>query len=343
MDLQLSKFLKESSSILDALQGKNEGPPPIWIMRQAGRYLPEYRALRSEYPFETLMETPELAKEVTLLPIKRYDLDAAILFSDILTVCRRVGGHVAFVEGKGPVVDFDLEQLSIRAGEESLFFVKEAIELVKPELHVPLIGFAGAPFTVASYLIEGGSVGELKKVKTLIAESPAKYHRLLESLTEITISYLQMQIDAGVDVIQLFDTWAGKLSYSAFKDFILPYNQKIFSALKEQVPTLFYSRGTGSHLPLIQEMGSTGVSLDYTIDLPHARQFFGKEKVLQGNLDPAFLFGSKSAIQNEVKKVLSPMNGDPAYIFNFGQGITPDVRPEAVEWIIEAVKSSYEN
>ncbi len=326
------------SRYLAALSGRNEGAPPLWIMRQAGRYLPEYRELRKKHRFETMMETPELAYQVTKMPLERFDLDAAILFSDILPVCRTVGGKVAFVEGKGPVVDFNFEKFAVECGVESLQFVEKAIRLLKPDLSVPLIGFAGGPFTVASYLIEGGGVGDLKKVKRAIAERREELHRLLSLLTDQTIDYLLMQVEAGVDAIQLFDTWAGMLDPCAFQEFVLPYNQKIFAALSGKVPTIFFGRGLGSHLHLLKEIGATGIGVDQTVDLSYARAFLGNEVVLQGNLDPGFLYGSKDSVVEQVKKVLEKMKGDPAYIFNFGYGILPDVRPEVVEWIVETVK-----
>ncbi len=330
---------------------------PLWIMRQAGRYLPEYRALRQRAKdFLVLCKTPELACEITLQPIQRFDLDAAIIFSDILVVPEALGMKLSFVEGEGPQFQDPLQnsqaiqQLPRIDAASELSYVMEAIRLSKQALggRLPLIGFAGSPWTLATYMIEGRSSKDFSKIKNWLYQDPHSLHALLDHLSHTLIDYLKAQVQAGVDVLMIFDTWGGVLPYQAYLDFSLYYMQIIVSALKaamassgkqtlKKVPIILFSKNTAQHLVAQAATGCDALGLDWTASLSVARQCVGNQVALQGNLDPAALYADPAQIQQAVKQVLDDFGPGYGHVFNLGHGITPLVDPENVQAMIEAV------
>lgn len=331
---------------LDALAKKNHiGRPPVWLMRQAGRYMPEYRAIRSRYSFLEMCHKPEIAAEVTQLPIKRFGFDAAILFSDILVVCEALGIPIHFEEGVGPIIgnpivsNADIHNLQIGEVSSILGYVGEAIKLVKSQISVPLIGFCGAPFTVASYLIEGRSSHDLKKTKKWLFQNPENLHHLLEKITICTLDYLKMQIASGVDAIQIFDSWACFLGPEQFRSFSFAYLKRILNELSPlKIPIILFCRGSASFLPQLVELQPAGISIDWSCDLSQIRQSIPSSIALQGNLDPFILYSSPDSIRKEVGKLLKCMQGDPAYIFNLGHGVFPDISVDAVQTLVDTIK-----
>lgn len=332
--------------LLRALNGCNEGRPPVWLMRQAGRYMPEYRALRSKYSFLEMCHHPELIAEVTQLPIKVFGLDAAILFSDILVIPEALGVGLKFSENVGPIIErplqtsADIKNLPSPPINEVLSYVAEGIKRVVPELEVPLIGFCGAPFTVASYMIEGGSSRDLKKTKQWMLHQPESFHQLLNKICATTLDYLHMQVDAGVDVIQVFDSWAHVLAHAQFREFSLYYFQKLFRGIQNRnIPVIFFCRGSSTFAPDLAELFPSAISLDWNADLLQVRRFLPQSIALQGNLDPDILFAPKAIIQKEILHLLNGMKNDPRYIFNLGHGIHPNTPPEAVKLLVETIKT----
>ncbi|NGX57692.1 MAG: Uroporphyrinogen decarboxylase [Chlamydiae bacterium] len=324
---------------LDAIHCQNHSRPPVWIMRQAGRYMPEYRQIRSQYNFQEMIHKPELAAEVTLLPIHAFDMDAAIIFSDILTIPESLGRPFQFKEGIGPVLENPLtspQDLDSLTPTTSLDFVAEAIKLVKPQISVPLIGFCGAPFTVASYLIEGGSSRDLKKTKQWLLRDPASFHQLLDILTQATIKHLQLQISAGADVVQIFESWANHLGYSQLQEFCFPYINRIISQV--DAPVIFFGRGTVGVLEDLIQLKPHAIGLDWACDITQIRKNVPTNIALQGNLDPQVLYAPHDTIRRECQRILSGMEGDPGFIFNLGHGILPDISPDAVKVLVETVK-----
>lgn len=330
--------------LLRALKGVNTGRPPVWIMRQAGRYLPQFRAMRERYSFLEMCHQPELAAETTLLPIQLLDFDAAILFSDILMVPQALGVGVRFENGVGPIIErplqnvSDCEKLPYPNVEEKLGFVKRAIELLKPQLQVPLIGFCGAPFTVASYMIEGGSSKEFKKTKRWMLTEPESFHQLLQLIAQVSVDYLKMQIRAGVNAIQIFDSWAHCLADAQFREFSLSYLRMLVEAI-QPCPTLLFCRGSSVFAPALAEARPAGISIDWNANLAQIRQIIPKNIALQGNLDPDVLCAPRLTVEREVKRLLDSMQGDPSYIFNLGHGITPEVPVDNVRALVETVQS----
>lgn len=331
------KFLK-------ALAGKNSGRPPIWLMRQAGRYMPEYLKLRSKYSFLELCRTSNLATEVTLLPIKTFGFDAAILFSDILIIADSLGIEVEFHEGLGPLIkntisnEVDVNNLSIKPPEEALSFVSKSIQMLKTQLDVPLIGFCGAPFTVASYFVEGKTSKDLKKSKQWLYKNPQGFHKLLDKITQSSIAYLKMQVAAGVDALQIFDSWAYLLSHETYREFAWKPLQKIVEALRPtKVPLILFSLGSANIAPALAELNPTAISIDWNSNLTHLRKKIPTSIALQGNLDPHLLYAPPPIIQYEVEKLLQSMKGDPSYIFNLGHGILPDTPVESVKTLIQTI------
>lgn len=334
-------------NFLNALRCSNSsGKPPIWIMRQAGRYLPEYRALRDKHDFLTLCHRPELAAEVTLLPIQRFGMDAAILFCDILVIPEALGVGLTFEEKKGPIIArplntiADADSLPMPDIREKLNYVSEAIRLLLPQLKVPLIGFCGAPFTVASYLIEGGSSKDLKKTKQWLMQHPESFHRLLEHITTCTIEYLKMQIDAGVHALQIFDSWAHVLGHVQFRSFSLFYMEKILNAIRKyNVPVILFCRGSSVFAQQMAEAAPAGISIDWQADITQMRRSVGNNIALQGNLDPDVLYADKHIIRTETNRILKGMHQDKGFIFNLGHGIHPDIPLESVYTLVECVKT----
>lgn len=331
-----------------AHQRNMSGKVPIWMMRQAGRYMPEYRDIRARNSFLDMVKTPEIAAKITLQPIEKFGMDAAILFSDILVTAEALGSHLQFVEKVGPLIENpsrtndDVHALSTSDIPTKLAYVFEAIRHVKPSLkNTPLIGFAGAPFTVASYMIEGKSSSDLSTVKKLMFTQPEVVHALLEKLTGVTIDYLNGQIEAGVDALQLFDTWAMHLSWEAFQTFSLNYIQRILSQLHNprHIPVTIFCKGSSVFAPLIAQTGCQVVSLDWQCSLKNMRTILPNSVAIQGNLDPHYLYASDAILKTEVYRILEEMRGHSGYIFNLGHGLMPDMNPDQVKKVVDWVQS----
>lgn len=326
---------------------------PVWIMRQAGRYLPEYRAIRAKAgDFLTLCKTPELACEVTLQPLQRFALDAAIIFSDILTIPDAMGLGLYFTEGEGPRfrhpvrTKADVAALSTPDPEVELRYVMDALRLTKQELvgKVPLIGFSGSPWTLATYMVEGGASKDFRTIKRLLFQEPQTLHLLLKHLATVVANYLNAQIAAGAQVVMLFDTWGGVLSTRDYQQFSLDYMTEIMANLKreqdgQQIPVILFTKGGGQWLESMIDSGCTAVGLDWTVDLANARAQVAGRVALQGNMDPAMLYANPENIRAEVSRILAAYGKHPGHVFNLGHGIAQDVLPERVAVLIDAVHS----
>jgi uroporphyrinogen decarboxylase len=320
---------------------------PVWIMRQAGRYLPEYRALRAEDEFFTVCRTPELAAEVTLQPIRRFDLDAAIIFSDILVVPQAMGMEVQMIKGRGPVFPEplgspgDLDKLRDPDVDDALGYVSDAIRLVVRELDgsIPLLGFCGAPWTIMAYMIEGGGSKTFSKSRTWLFAEPDASKRLLERIADLSIEYLSRQIDAGVSAVQVFDSWAGMLGHREFEEFARPAMRRIVRAVKARhpdVPVIGFAKGAPLALPGLAADGFDVLGLDWSMDPEWARGITGESVALQGNLDPAALFAPPSVIRDRVEEMLKSF-GPIGHIANLGHGMQPDHDPDHARAFIDAV------
>ncbi|MAU50374.1 MAG: uroporphyrinogen decarboxylase [Actinobacteria bacterium] len=338
------------SPFLAACRSEPHDHTPVWFMRQAGRSLPEYRKIRGEGSILDAIKNAELSAEITLQPVHRYNTDAAILYSDIVVPLHALGFGVEIQPGIGPVVENpfrsieDLKRLRPLDPDSDTPYVLETIQLLVEELAVPLIGFAGAPFTLASYLIEGAPSRTYTKTKALMMNDPELWDSLMSRLVEIVISSLRSQISAGVSAIQLFDSWAGALSPSAYERFVLPYTKEIFSSIQnEEVPTVHFGVGTGEILHLMASAGSSVMGVDWRTPLDVARDRLGSEVALQGNLDPAICFASENAISTEVRNILEKNAGHPGHIFNLGHGVLPETDPKVLERIVEQVHSYPQN
>jgi uroporphyrinogen decarboxylase len=341
----------QNDRFLRALKREPVDCTPVWIMRQAGRYLPEYRSTRARAGnFVNLCKTPELACEVTLQPITRFPLDAAILFSDILTIPDAMGLGLSVEEGVGPRLAHpvrtraDVEKLGVPDPEIDLRYVIDAVRLIRRELHdrVPLIGFAGSPWTLACYMVEGQGSGSFARAKALAWDDAATMHRLLDVVARSVAGYLAAQAAAGAQALMVFDTWGGLLAPEMFAEFSLRYLAQIAESLKadnmaRDVPLILFSKGANSHLEELADTGCAALGLDWTISLGNARMRVGDSVALQGNLDPAVLLASPEAIRSEVQKALHSFGPYPGHVFNLGHGITPDVDPERLGVLIEAV------
>ena len=337
--------------LLKALRRQPVDMTPVWIMRQAGRYLPEYRATRKRAgDFMTLCKTPELACEVTLQPLQRFDLDAAILFSDILTIPDAMGLGLRVVENMGPQFarplrsGEDIRKLRVPDVESDLRYVMDAVRLTKRELHgkVPLIGFAGSPWTIATYMIEGGSSKNFSLAKRMLYGQPDLMHRLLDVLSRSIIDYLNGQIAAGVDTVMIFDSWGGILSQAAYREFSLDYMQRIVQGIKIEnqgnaTPVILFTKGGGLWLEDIAESGCDAIGVDWTVDIGAARSRAGGKVALQGNLDTAVLYSSPAAIRRQVAEVLAAYGEADGHVFNLGHGIHPDIDPDKVALLVDAV------
>ncbi|MDO8826932.1 uroporphyrinogen decarboxylase [Methylophaga sp.] len=324
---------------------------PIWIMRQAGRYLPEYRQVREKAgDFMTLCTTPELACEVTLQPLRRYDLDASIIFSDILTIPDAMGLGLHFVSGEGPKFHktvrsaADVANLSVPDMEDSLGYVMDAIRLTRREIDgkVPLIGFSGSPWTLACYMVEGGSSKDFAKIKAMMFDAPEVMHDLLSVLAKSVTAYLNAQIAAGAQALMLFDTWGGALSGPNYREFSLAYMQQIISGLTKEnegrrVPVTMFTKGGGQWLSHMAEAGADALGLDWTTDISSARYQVGDKVALQGNMDPCVLYAQPERIKTEVKEILKAYGHGSGHVFNLGHGIHPTINPEHVAALVDAV------
>lgn len=343
--------LRDDNCLLNALLRRPVQRTPVWLMRQAGRYLPEYRALRERAgSFLSLCKTPELACEVTLQPLKRFALDAAIVFSDILVIPDAMGMTLAFNEVEGPTFEpirskMDILKLVVPDPEIELKYVMDTIRLLCTELNsnnIPLIGFAGSPWTLAVYMLEGKSSRYFTRVKYLLYEQPLIMHQLLEIITKTIILYLNAQVFAGVQVLMLFDTWGSILAPKAYREFSLSYIAQIIAGLHRQVnhhqiPVVIFARGGGLHLQEIANTNCDAIGLDWTIDLSEARCKVGAQVALQGNLDPAVLAASPERIREYVLQIISAFGKGSGHVFNLGHGIQPWTDPDHVRILVEAV------
>lgn len=339
--------------LLRALLREPTPRTPVWIMRQAGRYLPEYRAVRAEAgSFMQLCQNPELACEVTLQPLRRFALDAAIIFSDILTIPDSMGLGLYFVEGEGPKferpirTEADIKKLPRPDIDSELRYVTDAIRLTRRELNgqVPLIGFSGSPWTLATYMIEGGSSKTFGRAKKLLFDAPELAHDLLARLADSVTDYLNAQIHAGAQAVQIFDTWGGVLGPEPYREFSLRYMARVVDGLSrehdgDRVPVILFSKGSQRDLEAQADTGCDALGVDWTISLGEARSRVGDRVALQGNLDPAVLLAGENVIRRETERCLSSFGTGPGHVFNLGHGITPDVDPEHLQILIDTVGS----
>jgi len=331
--------------LLRTLKGEVVERPPVWMMRQAGRYLPEYRVLREKHGFFERCQTPELACAITLQPVDLIGVDAAILFSDILVVPQAMGLEVQLIESKGPVLpdpiksESDLARISVPDVHEKLNYVFDAIKLIKKELNgkVPLIGFAGAPWTLLCYMVQGKGSKTFDEAKEFCYTQPKTAHRLLQMITDVTIAYLKQQARSGADVVQIFDSWGGLLGKDDFENLSLHYISQIVEALKEEVPVIVFAKGAWHSLEAMAATGAQGLGIDWCTPPSFARQLAGNKIVLQGNFDPAKLLSPIPVIKKEVQKMLTEFGGQ-RYIANLGHGILPHVPVDHAKAFVETVK-----
>lgn len=330
---------------LRVLRGEKVERTPVWMMRQAGRYLPEYRATRAEAgSFMDLCKKTELACEVTLQPLRRYALDAAILFSDILTIPDAMGLGLSFTPGEGPrfartvQTAAEVAALSLPPAG-SLDYVYDAVRMIRRELDgkVPLIGFAGSPWTLATYMVEGGGSRDHAKTKALAYGEPEVMHALLDKLTQAVADYLQAQVQAGAQALMVFDSWGGALPHWAYPLFSLDYMRKIVAAMPQDVPVILFSKGGGQWLASMAQSGAAGLGVDWTTPLAKARELTQNRVALQGNMDPAVMTTDPATVKREVARVLADYGHGHRHIFNLGHGVTPDAKPENVQAMVEAV------
>ncbi|NDU85209.1 MAG: uroporphyrinogen decarboxylase [Ferrovum sp.] len=341
----------KNDTFLRALMREPVPYTPIWVMRQAGRYLPEYNATRSRAgSFLNLCKSPDLATEVTLQPLARFSLDAAILFSDILTIPDAMGLGLYFAEGEGPKLErplrdeWEVRNLAAPDPTVSLRYVLDAVAQIRRALggSVPLIGFSGSPFTLACYMVEGGGSDDFRHIKGMLYRRPDLLHRILEVTTEAVIHYLNAQIEAGAQAVMVFDTWGGTLTPSAYQEFSLNYLSRIAAALTKhaggrRVPSVVFTKGGGLWLEAIADAGYDAVGLDWTIDIAQARQRIGHKVALQGNMDPMALLGTPETIRAEVARVLSGFGSGNGHVFNLGHGITRFTDPENMAVLVDSV------
>ena len=340
----------QNDTFLRALRRQSTTHTPVWLMRQAGRYLPEYRATRARAgSFMKLAMSPAMATEVTLQPIDRYGLDAAILFSDILTVPDAMGLGLRFVEGEGPVFDRPLQdEMAVQRLEVpdmgKLQYVFDAVAKIRTSLQgrVPLIGFAGSPYTIACYMVEGGSSKEFRTIKAMMYRRPDLLHHILMVNARATTAYLNAQIAAGAQAVMIFDTWGGSLSGSSYEAFSLAYMRQVMAGLNrehngEQVPVIVFTKGGGQWLEQMADSGADALGLDWSTDIAAARARVGHKVALQGNLDPSVLFGSEKNIRAEVRRVLDGFGPHVGHVFNLGHGISQFTDPEVVQLLVNEV------
>lgn len=341
----------QNERLLRALHREPVDRTPVWIMRQAGRYLPEYRRVRAQAgSFMGLCRNAELACEVTLQPLERYPLDAAILFSDILTVPDAMGLGLYFAEGEGPRFEQpvrslrDITNLPQPDVTRELRYVMDAITLSRRELagRAPLIGFSGSPWTLATYMVEGGSSRDFRRIKTLLYEHPQVLHHLLDQIALTVVDYLNAQIEAGAQALMIFDTWGGALAHEAYLEFSLDPMRRVIEVLHRNtadghIPVILFTKGGGLWLEKLAKVGADAISLDWSVNLAAARQQVGERVALQGNLDPCVLYSKPTVIRREVEHVLEAYGPHPGHIFNLGHGIHPEMDPEHVSVMVEAV------
>jgi uroporphyrinogen decarboxylase len=330
---------------LAAVQQKPVDHPPIWLMRQAGRYLPEYRELKTQYDFVTMVRTPDLAAEVTLQPMRRFPLDAAIIFSDILVIPEALGQGYHFRDQGGISMDYlldtktKIEALDNTKIAENLKYVADALTLTRSKLgeDTALLGFCGSPWTLACYMVEGGSAKDFVKIKQLAWDQPELFELLMKKLTGGIVEYLHMQIDAGADALQIFDSWGAICPATHYETWSLRWIHHIIKELKERVPVILYAKAMGHKAPDLMQTGAKVLSLDWTMDLRHVRQSIGSGVTVQGNLDPVVLTTSPEITRREAQRVLDEAGNQPGFIFNLGHGMIPSAKIECVEALMEVV------
>jgi uroporphyrinogen decarboxylase len=331
---------------LDAAFSKATERPPVWMMRQAGRFMPEYWEIKNKYSFLEMCKTPELAADVTMLPVDLLGIDAAILFSDILVTAEAMGGDLSFTQGVGPrfanpvgnAQDVDNLQVDVL---DKLQYVGDAIKVVQQRLNgsIPLIGFAGAPFTVMSYLVEGGSSKDFKKTKLLMHNQPEVAHKLLAKIAKVTADYLNLQIASGVNSVQIFDSWALALSWNDYQEFSNRYIKEIIANLnRKDIPVISFCKGSSVFAPIMAEANPDVISVDWNADLLNIKQALPKGIAVQGNLDPHILYADKTVIKKTIIQLFERMRGQEGFIFNLGHGIMPDIPFDNVKYAIEVVK-----
>lgn len=341
----------KNDRFLRALRREPTDTTPIWVMRQAGRYLPEYRATRARAgSFMALAQNPELACEVTLQPLERFELDAAILFSDILTIPDAMGLGLSFATGEGPQFTHpvrskaDIDKLGVPDMASELRYVMDAVSLIRRELHgrVPLIGFSGSPWTLACYMVEGEGSRDFARLKAMCWNEPQLAHKLLDTLARSVAAYLSAQAAAGAQALMIFDTWGGLLGPAPFREFSLRYMAQVVDVLKadasaRDLPIILFSKGAGQHLSTMADTGCAALGVDWTIDLADARQAVAGKVALQGNLDPSVLRSNPETIRREARAVLDSYGNHPGHVFNLGHGITPEVDPAHVKVLVDEV------
>ncbi|WP_304066309.1 uroporphyrinogen decarboxylase [Pedobacter glucosidilyticus] len=341
--------MKDSLFIKAALSQETERPP-VWMMRQAGRFMPEYWEIKNKYSFLEMCKTPEIAADVTMLPVDLLGIDAAILFSDILVTGEAMGGDLSFEQGVGPrfanpvrtAQDIDALEVDVT---HRLQYVADAIKVIQQRLsalgdkQIPLIGFAGAPFTVMSYLVEGGSSKDFKLTKLMIHNHPELAHKLLSKIATVTVDYLNLQIAAGVNAVQIFDSWALALSWDDYNEFSHRYIKEIISKLnRKDIPVISFCKGSSVFAPLMAEAKPDVVSIDWNVDLKDIKQRLPQGMAVQGNLDPFVLYADKKVIKEKIHRLFERMRGEKGFIFNLGHGIMPDIPFDNVKYAIEVVK-----
>jgi uroporphyrinogen decarboxylase len=335
------------SRFIRACRKQSTDATPLWFMRQAGRYMPEYRAVREKYTMLEAIRSPEASHQITLQPINAFDLDAAIIFADILTPLIGMGINLDFIKGEGPQIENpiratrDIDMLGTPAAEEAMPYAIEAVRLVVADLNprnIPLIGFCGAPFTLASYAIEGGGSKNYERTKAMMYSEPAAWKRLMDKVVTVVSDLLAQQVKAGASAVQIFDSWVGALSPQDFSKFVQPYTaQLIENAKKSGVPVIYFSTGTTSMLDVIADMNSDVVSIDWRMDLGKAWNQLKPNQAIQGNLDPLLLFAPWREVKENIDRILAEADGRPGHIFNLGHGILPGAPVDTVRRIAEYV------
>ncbi|NEU07324.1 uroporphyrinogen decarboxylase [Flavihumibacter sp. R14] len=320
--------------------------PPVWMMRQAGRFMPQYWEIKNKYSFLEMCKTPEIAADVTMLPVDLLDIDAAILFSDILVTGEAMGGDLSFTQGVGPKFanpvrnQSDIDSLLTDVGDR-LDYVANAIKVIQQRLNgrIPLIGFAGAPFTVMSYLVEGGSSRDFKLTKLMLHNHPEMAHSLLSKIAKVTVDYLNMQIEAGVNAVQIFDSWAQALSWDDYKEFSHRYINEIISGLnRKDIPVISFCKGSSVFAPLMAEAKPDVISIDWNADLLDMKGRLSQNIAVQGNLDPHILYADKKVIRERIHRLFERMRGQNGFICNLGHGIMPDIPFDNVKYAVEVIK-----
>jgi uroporphyrinogen decarboxylase len=337
--------MKDSLLIKAAFSQQTERPP-VWMMRQAGRFMPQYWEIKNKYSFLEMCKTPELAADVTMLPVDLLGIDAAILFSDILVTGEAMGGDLSFTQGVGPKfanpvrTQADVNKLQTNVGDR-LQYVADAIKVIQQRLNgsIPLIGFAGAPFTVMSYLVEGGSSKDFKLTKLMLHNEPAMAHQLLSKIAAVTADYLNMQIAAGVNAVQIFDSWAQALSWDDYTEFSHRYIAEIISKLnRRDIPVVSFCKGSSVFAPLMADAKPDVISIDWNVDLLDMKKRLPQGIAVQGNLDPHILYADKKVIKERIYRLFDRMKGEPGFIFNLGHGIMPDIPFDNVKYAVEVIK-----